>query len=207
MLLRTAQHGWIRAYEVLHLRQVCDDGAVSFAAHLERFFPGTDQAVIAPSRAPTEDRLPGFRVWQIAPGGARQPWLYATCGAAPDGEDGAEYVLMAPAADPAVADLLGAVALVNADSQEGLGVGSVVALGRPWNKRSFANHLLVLPPYAFDPDFAVHEDGERRVVVLWLVPIMEAEAQHAREQGWESLSQLIESSGANVVNPLRPSVV
>lgn len=207
MLLGTAQHGWIRAYEVLHVRQVCDDGAMSFADHLERHFPDADQGVIAPSRAPTEDRLPGFRVWQIAPQGTRQPWLYATCGAAPAGEDGAEYVLLAPAADPSIAELLGAVALINADSEEGLGVGSVVALGRPWTGHSFSNHLLVLPPYLFDPGFAVHEEGERRVVVLWLVPVTQAEAQHARERGWEAVSQLIEATGANIVDPTRPSVV
>ena len=180
---------------------------MGYAAHLERFFADADQAVIAPSRAPTEERLPGFRVWQIAPAGARQPWLYATCGSAPAGRDGAEYVLLAPQADPAIAELLGAVALLNADAREGLGVGSIIALGRPWIPRSFANHLLVLPPYAFDPDFAVHEEDGHRVVVLWLVPIMNAEAQHAREAGWESLAQRIESAAANVVNPLRASVV
>lgn len=181
--------------------------AMGYAEHLERYFANAEQAVIAPSRAPTEERLPGFRVWQMAPGGPRQPWVYATCGATPEGEDGAEYVLLAPAADPAVAELLGAVALLNVDAAEGLGVGSVIALGRPWIARSFSNHLLVLPPYAFDSGFAVHEEGERRVVVLWLIPVTGAEAQHAREHGWEALAQLIETKGANVVNPMRPSVV
>jgi len=180
---------------------------MSFAAHLERHFPDGHHAVIAPVRSEVDERLPGFRVWRIAPDADGEPWAYATCGAAAEGEDGAEYVLLAPAEDSRIVELLGALATVNADSQEGLGVGSVIALGRPWTANSYANHLLVLPPYVFDPGFALYEDGERRVVVLWLVPITGAEAQLAREQGYEALEQRIERGRANVANPRRPSVV
>ncbi len=186
--------------------------AMGFAEHLERFFPDGAHAVIAPLRAEVEDRLPGFRVRRIAPTEAGKPWIYVTCGAAqsaPAGADGAEYVVLAPAQDPVLVEMLAALATVNADGQEGLGVGSVIALGRPWTRGSFANHLLVVPPYAFGPGFDVYEDedAERRIVVLWLVPITAAEAQFAREQGYEALEQLIEDSRANVANPRRASVV
>jgi hypothetical protein len=180
---------------------------MSFAAHLERYFRDGHHAVIAPVRSEVEERLPGFRVWRIAPDAEGEPWAYATCGAAAAGEDGAEYVLLAPAEDPRIVEMLGALAAVNADAQEGLGVGSVVALGRPWTRNSFANHLLVVPPYVFEPGFELYEDGACRVVVLWLVPITEAEAQLAREQGYEALEQLIEQGRANVANPRRASVV
>jgi hypothetical protein len=192
------------------MRPVCDDGAMGFAAHLERFHPDNEHAVIAPTRSEVEERLPGFRVWRIAPREPGTPWIYATCGAAqsaPPGEKGAEYVLLAPADETTIAEMLGALALVNAGAPEGLGVGSIVALGRPWILKSWARHLLVLPPYAFDPGFAVFEEDGRSTVVLWLVPILAAEAQYVRDHGYEALVQIIETRKANVADPARASVV
>ena len=210
MLLRAAHHGWIRAYEVLPVRRVCDDGAMSFAEHLERFFPDSSVAYIRPVRAGVEERLPGFRVLRIAPAEAGEPWRYATCGAAQgaaDGEDGAEYVLLAPAQAPVIVEMLATLATVNADAPQGLGVGSIIALRRSWIARSWAKHLLVLPPYPFGPGFEVFEDGDRSTVVLWLVPILAAEAQYVRERGHQALEQIIETRQANVADPARESVV
>ena len=191
-------------------RLVCDDGAMSFAEHLERFFPDRSQAVIAPVRAEVEERLPGFRVLRVAPDGPGKPWIYATCGAAQsaaDGETGAEYVLLSPAADAVIVEMLAALATVNADAPEGLGVGSIIALGRSWIASSWARHLLVLPPYPFGPGFELVDGKQGRTVVLWLVPIFAVEAQYAREHGYEALEQLIERSEANVADPARASVV
>jgi hypothetical protein len=183
---------------------------MSFPEHLERFFPERSHAVIAPVRAGVEERLPGFRVLRVAPDEPGKPWVYATCGAAQaaaDGEAGAEYVLLTPAADAAVVEMLAALATVNADAPQGLGVGSIIALGRSWIASSWARHLLVLPPYPFGPGFELLEGDERRTVVLWLVPIFAAEAQYAREHGYEALEQLVERSEANVADPARASVV
>ena len=78
--------------------------------------------------------------------------------------------------------MLAALATVNADPDKRLGVGSIVALGRPWTGGAPAENLLVLPPYVFGPGFEVYEPlgEERRVVVLWLVPITVAEARFVR---------------------------
>ena len=186
--------------------------AMGFADHLERHFPDAGHAVIAPVRTDVEDRLPGFRVWRIAPSEPDKPWIYATCGAAQsaaEGATGAEYVVLSPEQDSTLAEMLAALATVNADSEQGLGVGSVIALGRPWIRGSFANHLLVVPPYGFEPGFEVYDDEDtgRRVVVLWLLPITAAEAQYARENGHRALEKLIEESKANIASPLRPSLV
>ena len=195
---------------MLRARPVCDDGAMSFAEHLERFFPDRSQAVIAPVRAEVQERLPGFRVLRVAPDEAGKPWIYATCGAAQcaaDGAAGAEYVLFTPAADAVIVEMLAALATVNADAPQGLGVGSIIALGRSWIASSWARHLLVLPPYPFGPGFELVDGEQGRTVVLWLVPIFAAEAQYAREHGYEALEQLIERSEANVADPARASVV
>jgi hypothetical protein len=183
---------------------------MGFGDHLERFYPDNEHAVIAPTRSEVDERLPGFRVRRIAPSEPGRPWIYATCGAAqanPDGDKGAEYVLLSPADDSAIAEMLAALASVNADAPQGLGVGSIVALGRPWVLKSWARHLLVLPPYAFDPGFAIFEEDGRATVVLWLVPVLAAEAQYVREHGFEALVQIIETRKVNVADPARASVV
>jgi hypothetical protein len=183
---------------------------MSFADHLERFWPDSVHEDIASARTEVQQRLPGFRVRRIGPGHTGAAWVYATCGAAQasaEDEDGAEYVVLAPAADPVLVEMLAALATVNADTHGGLGVGSLVALGRPWTAGSQADHLLVLPPYPFGSGFEVCEEDDRRIVVLWLVPITPAEAQFVRAQGYEALEQLIERREANVADPARASVV
>lgn len=184
---------------------------MGFAEHLEQHFPDSTHATIAPMRSEVQERLPGFRVVRIPPDDAGKPWVYVTCGAAQtagEGEQGAEYVLLSPTDDGVIVEMLAALATVNAGAPEGLGVGSIVALGRSWIARSWAKHLLVLPPYPFDPGFGVYEEeGERRTVVLWLVPILAAEADYAREHGYAALEQIIETRKANVADPARSSVV
>ena len=183
---------------------------MGFADHLERFYPATAPAHIAPRRAGVDERLPGFRVLPVAPSQAGEPWVYATCGAAQsavDGEGGAEYVLLAPEQDAVLVEMLATLALANADAEEKFGVGSLIALGRPWLTGSWAKYLLVLPPYPFAAGFEIYEAGERSTVVLWLVPILTAEAQYVRERGHQALEQIIETRKANVADPRRASVV
>lgn len=185
---------------------------MSFAEHLERFHPDSVHEDFASARAEVEDLLPGFRVRRIAPPSSGKPWVYATNGASAamaDDEDGAEYVVLAPAADPVLVEMLAALATVNADPHRRLGVGSIVNLGRPWTAASPAKNLLVLPPYVFGPGFEVYEPpGEdRRIVVLWLVPIMSAEARFVRLHGVQRFEELMQRSEANVVNPARPPIV
>jgi hypothetical protein len=187
---------------------------MSFADHLEQAYPDSVHEDFASARAAVEDVLPGFRVRRIAPGASDEPWVYATHGAAAaaaigEDEDGAEYVLLAPAPDPVLVEMLAALATVNADPDSRLGVGSIIALRRPWTGASPAENLLVLPPYVFGPGFEVYEPpGEdRRVVVLWLVPITSAEARFVRLHGVQKFEELMQRSEANVVNPLRPPIV
>ena len=185
---------------------------MSFAEHLERFHPDGVHEDFRSARAEVEERLPGFRVRRIAPASSGKPWVYATNGASVavgEDEDGAEYVVLAPAADPALVEMLAALATVNADPGKRLGVGSILSLGRPWTQASAAQNLLVLPPYVFGPGFEVYEpDGEdRRIVVLWLVPITSAEARFVRLHGVQRFEELLQRCEANVVDPGRAPIV
>jgi len=186
--------------------------AMSFAGHLERAYPDNVHEDFASARPAVEERLPGFRVRRIAPASSGKPWIYATNGASAaigEDEDGAEYVVLAPAADPVLVEMLAALATVNADPDKRLGVGSILVLGRPWTGSSAAQSLLVLPPYVFGPGFEVYEppDEDRRVVVLWLVPITSAEARFVRLQGAQAFEQLMQRTEVNVVDPRRASIV
>ena len=187
---------------------LCDDARVGFGEHLERFWRGGAHDELVPKRAALQELLPGFRVRRIAPLLPGGPWLYATSGAAlaaAEGEDGAEYVVLAPAEDPVLVEMLAALASVNADPARRLGVGSLVALGRPWTAGAQADHLLVLPPYPFGPGFEVFELGGRRVVVLWLVPVTPAEADLVRTEGYAAFERLIIAGLVDVADPARDS--
>ncbi|HEX6388433.1 MAG TPA: hypothetical protein VFZ89_03275, partial [Solirubrobacteraceae bacterium] len=107
---------------------------MTFADHLEQAYPDRVHEDFASARAEIEDLLPGFRVRRIAPGSSADPWVYATNGASAatgEDEDGAEYMLLAPTADPVLVEMLAALATVNADPDSRLGVGSILALRRP----------------------------------------------------------------------------
>ena len=186
--------------------------AMSFADHLERAYPDRVHEDFASARAEVEQRLPGFRVRRIAPASSGDPWIYATNGASAAlgaDEDGAEYILLTPAADPVLVEMLAALATVNADPDKRLGVGSILALKRPWTGTSPAENLLVLPPYVFDPGFEVYEppDEDRRIVVLWLVPITSSEGRFVRLHGVQKFEELMQRSEVNVVNPRRAPIV
>ena len=185
---------------------------MAFADHLERAYPAGVHEDFASARDAVQDVMPGFRVRRIAPASSDRPWVYATNGASAamgQDEDGAEYVLLAPAADPVLVEMLAALATVNADPAKRLGVGSIVALRRPWTGNSAAENLLVLPPYVVGPGFEVYAPPgeERRVVVLWLVPITSSEARFVRQHGVQRFEELLQRSEANVVDPGRAPIV
>ena len=184
--------------------------AMSFDKHLRRYFPDGEHEDVAPKRPGIEEVLPGFRVRRIAPDDPEEPWIYVTNGAAQaagPGEDGAEYVLAAPAADPVLVEMLAALATVNVDPARRLGVGSVIALGRPWIAGAPAEHLLVAPPYPFGAGVELCELEERDVVVLWLLPITAAEARFVRAQGYDAFEEIMRRDAFNVADPGRASLV
>ncbi len=185
---------------------------MSFADHLEGAYPDNVHEDFASARAEVEEVLPGFRVRRIAPASSDDPWIYATNGASVamgEDEDGAEYVLLAPAADPVIVEMLAALATVSADPDKRLGVGSIIALKRPWTSGATAENLLVLPPYVFGPGFEVYEPPgeERRIVVLWLVPVTSSEARFVRRQGVQKFEELLQASEVNLVSRGRPPIV
>lgn len=79
---------------------------------------------------------------------------------------------------------------------------------QPYFPGSTMRHLLLVHPFCWDEDFGIFDPGARhRAVWLQVVPISEAEYRLANEEGVEALEERLESSGVDVFDLLRQSVV
>ena len=184
--------------------------AMTFDKHLRRCFPDGEHEDVVPKRAGIEDVLPGFRVRRIAPDDPAEPWIYVTT--APRSPPGPARTGPSTCSPPgrrprARRDARGAGERQRRSGEQRLGVGSVIALGRPWIAGAPAEHLLVAPPYPFGAGVEVCELAERDVVVLWLLPITAAEARFVRAQGYDAFEEIMRRDAFNVADPARASLV
>lgn len=86
----------------------------------------------------------------------------------------------------------------------GLIVEGVVEMYLP---ASAMKHLLLVPPFAWQPSFATLEFPTKKVTWLMAVPISEAEYYFAQERGVEDLSSLLEQKQVDVNDLERASVL
>lgn len=147
---------------------------------------------------------------RVAPKLSADPWIYVSDGArtvpTTDGQR-LEFVLESAAADPIHIENLAMVANFHADPKYRVGVGRVIAIGRPWMADSACDHFLVSLPYPFGPEFERTRVGERPVRLLWLLPITASEATFAREHDPDTLEERFEEAGFDVLDVHRSSVV
>ena len=185
-------------------------GSLDLRAHLERFWAGRAKEAFEWTAGPIRSTLPRFSVLRVAPRSAKDPWIYVSDGArdvrTPDGQR-LEFFLESPESDPIHVENLAMVAHFHADPRYGLSLGKVIAIGRPWMKQSRCDHFMVSLPYPFGPDFEWATLGERRVRLLWLLPITSSEAAFARANGCEALEERFEEAAFDVIDVDRISVV
>lgn len=176
--------------------------------HYDAFWPDRPQQNFSWELGPINTRLPGFRVRRVSPVRADDPWIYATVGAAEDGDpDAKEFLLLAPVESPRHVETLAMIANFHADPNNKLSVRSIVDIGRPWMESANADHLLVSLPYPFGPRLEHCEAEGHHVQIVWLVPLTRSEAKFARTHGVEAIEQLLESGNVDVISPARPSTV
>lgn len=96
--------------------------------------------------------MTGLSVLAVAPGDGEENWLYASCGGSgiPHVEP-CEFVVVSPVEEALHVELLSWLVNYHADSQTGLGIGSIVDIGRPWLENSLCDHLLIAAPYFVSP--------------------------------------------------------
>jgi hypothetical protein len=185
-----------------------DDVAAGIRRHISAFWPESPQEEFTWTLGPMAARMPRFRVRRVAPTGPEEPWVYLTVGAWEATEDDrAEFLILSPTETPRHVETLAMITYFHADPRYRLPIGRQVDIGRPWLEDSTAGHLLVTLPYPYGPSLEHCEVAGRHVQFRWLVPVTAAEARYAGEHGLESFEQLLEASGADVIDPKRPSIV
>lgn len=173
-----------------------------FAGHVsvERRWPG-----------PIDQRAPGMRVHEFAPGPRTPAWTYASVGVwsathTAEGH-GLEFVMLAPGQYDRMVELVTLAAFFHAGPEsQRLDLGHTVPIGEPWLPGSSCDHLLVSLPYTFGPELEWTEWEGGHARHLWLLPITEAERQFKVEFGQEALEQRLENAAVVPTDPQRASV-
>lgn len=88
---------------------------------------------------------------------------------------------------------------------EGLDVGHMFPIGRPWCPGASCENFLVSLPYPFGP--ALENMAGHAVRFLWLLPIHGSERQLCREKGLEALESKFDEHKIDYLHVQRPSVV
>lgn len=188
------------------------DPAKALERHHHKFFSGHDIAARRWSLGPSQQRVPGLFVHEVAPGPRIAAWTYLTIGvwSAVHSDDGhgLEFLITAPEADIRMVELLTMTAYYHAGPEaQRLDAGHTVPIGEPWLPMSASDHLLVGLPYAYGP--ALEHCGWRggHARLLALVPITEEERAYKVQHGADALESRLEDAAAMVVDPARPPVV
>ncbi|MEO3781465.1 suppressor of fused domain protein [Micromonospora sp. B11E3] len=175
--------------------------------HLDESWPDRSHHDFKWTLGPVTERLPRFSVRRVDPLGPGDGYLYLSVGAFESGaEPLREFFIMSAHESPRHVETLAMVCHFHSIPAHRLQHGSIVNLGRPWAEGSNHQHLLISWPYAFDKRAATCMTFAGDMVYLWLVPISEREADVVRRCGVQELEERLESSGANLLDPLRPSV-
>ncbi|MCW2917865.1 MAG: hypothetical protein JWN52_5933 [Actinomycetia bacterium] len=185
---------------------------VTLREHLEGFFHGHSIDCVPGVAGPIEDRVPGFRIFRIAPGPRFNCWAYVTSGcwsATQCDGHGLEFALTTPSDthDEVHRESLTMNAYYHAGPEnQRLDHGHTVAIGRPWLPDSLCDHWLVSLPYPFGPDFEICEWDGGHARILWLLPITEAERDFKACAGLEALEDRFEEAPIDFLNPGRASL-
>jgi len=177
-------------------------------SHVRRFFKRRSVTSrrwsgIVPNRVPDD-----FRVLELAPSRAGEPWAYVSLGNweyVHAGRCSLEFILLAPSQSERHVELLTMTAFY--DRHEHLDLGHVFPLGEPWLPGSALDVLLVSLPYPFGPALENAHVGEKHVRFLWLLPITQAERAYRLEYGLDALEDQFEAKGLEYWRPDRVSLV
>jgi hypothetical protein len=190
----------------IYTADVPGDYVAALRAHyLTRW--GVVPVMRTPSAELAHQLPPAFHVLAHPPSNRRPMWRFATCGMSdPSMKEPVELTLLSGADDPALVDLLAAVALHHRRPAP-LTVGGAVPFGRPWQPGSACDHGLVSLPYPDGPEFESLKFGKIRIRCLWLVPVTAAEVAFKEASGLEALELAFEKAGLDYLNPARASTV
>lgn len=144
------------------------------------------------------------------PDDSEELWVYCTVGAwVRTGADDvrSEFYLVSQGRNDRCVDIVIMLAGFHANPKYGVQYGSIVDIGAPWAPNSQADHLYISLPYSLGPANEWCCAPGSHIRILWLIPLMKAEAEFARTKGAEALESLLERESAQVYVSDRPCAV
>jgi hypothetical protein len=179
--------------------------------HYRQFFGADRVQDVHWTPGPMGARLPDFHIAKVRPDQPGGMWVFATIGAwraTADHNHGVEFVAVARSEAAAVMTHLGMTAYFHAGPPENrLDVGHTGSIGEGWVDGSPLDAYLISLPYLWGPKLEQCDLPDRRIRVLWEIPIYEAERRFRGTHGLEALEQLFEAGPFDYLDPFRPSVV
>lgn len=85
--------------------------------------------------------------------------------------------------------------------------GEVINSSEPLFPKSEVRSLYVTSPVYLPDDFAAYHDPAGTIIIAWLVPILQSEADFVNHQGWSQFEDLLESRNPNLVDIYRSPIV
>ncbi|HEX3956225.1 MAG TPA: suppressor of fused domain protein [Trebonia sp.] len=108
--------------------------------------------------------------------------------------------------DGSVPGLLQQVGLTTLRSGNALLRGDVIGPAGPVLPGSSLTALYVGVPVYFPDEFAEVEEDGKTIIIAWLVPISDSEADYITEHGWRQFEHLLAEKDPDLVDVSRPSI-
>lgn len=184
-------------------------------AHINSIWPENPKEEYVHKEGPMKIMLPNWRVIEIAPLKAKDPWVYVSLGTwevtkdelYEKGRYGLDFLITSPERNLRHVKTLAMTAVYHAEPNTRINLHQVIDIGEPWMEGSWCNHFIVTLPYLFPHELETILINDIYISFWWLVPITKQEAGYAEKHGVEALEELFEKKGVYVMNPKRKSAV
>lgn len=103
--------------------------------------------------------------------------------------------------------LLAGLSLQVTDRGVALRRGEVLRFGGPLFEGTQASALYAAEPAYFPPGLGVWRGSDPPTVIVWLVPIYDAEAEFVAEHGWDAFENLLQEGDPDLLDLQRAPVV
>ena len=188
---------------------------IELRKHIDSIWPKNKKKEYAYEDSKFTKFLPNWRVIEIAPSKAREPWVYISLGTweltkdelYEAGRYGIDFLITSPEQNLIHLKNLAWVAFFHADPKYRLYLGDTMDIGDPWMPNATCDHFLVSYPHPFPDELETIKINDIYVSFWWLVPITAKELEYANSDGVEALETLLEKNRVDSVDIKRKSVV
>jgi len=183
--------------------------------HINSIWPENVKEEYVHKEGPMRIMLPNWRVIEIAPMKAKDPWVYVSLGAwevtkdelYESGRYGLDFLITSPERNLRHIKTLATVAVYHSEPKTRINLQHVIDIGEPRIEGSKCDHFLVSLPHLFPPEIETILVNDIYISFWWLLPITKKEADYAEKHGVEALEEIFEKKRINTVDVKRKSAV